>query len=452
MTPGSRVIVYAFVLTGALIASFALSQTSEPEGHVTAIFHDVQVLPEQAGARPAAMNDKVDDGTALRTGDDSRSELTFADLTITRLGANTIFSFNKAGRSVRLDSGAILLYARKNSGAAQISTKAVSVGITGTTVIFESRLDSYDRLIVLEGDARFSLNNFPDQSTEVRAGQLLHVKAGSKKLPKPGRVDLRRIINTHPLIKNFPPLPSLDLILAVAGGRPPLQSQPQPPISGAGSQGGPSPVYVPTGPPSGPAPPWWCCIDGQVVQSTEAECRARGGQAFRSEQEARAHCGRFCWICIDGKVVRVPEGDARARKLQCYASEEEARRNCSDQLCWCCIDTATGMNVVQMTKADCQKGGGQCYDSRKEALKNCRGVGPTPTPTPYRPYPTPRPTPTPTPYSPGGPVGRPTPTPTPYSPGGRIGRPTPKPTPTPKKRWPPRKRATPTPTPGKTIR
>src|SRR5207237_8301704 len=108
-------------MTGALLSSFALSQTPAPEGHLTALFHDVQVLPEQANARPAAINDKVDDGTALRTGEDSRSELTFADLTITRLGANTVFSFNKAGRSVRLDSGSILVYARKNSGGGPIS-------------------------------------------------------------------------------------------------------------------------------------------------------------------------------------------------------------------------------------------------------------------------------------------------------------------------------------------
>src|SRR5256885_12049002 len=125
MPPGSRLTLGAFVLPGALIASFPISQPPgphppNPEGHVTAIFHDVQLLPEQAAARPAAINDKVDDGTALRTGKDSRSELTFADLTITRLGANTIFSFNKAGRSIRLESGAILVYARTNSGAAEI--------------------------------------------------------------------------------------------------------------------------------------------------------------------------------------------------------------------------------------------------------------------------------------------------------------------------------------------
>src|SRR4029077_20256279 len=195
------------------IRTLAQSPTPAPEGRVTIIFHDVQLLPEQADARPAAINDKLDDGSALRTGIDSRSELTFADLTITRLDANTVFSFNKAGRNIRLDGGTILIYARKNSGAAEISTKAVSVAITGTTLIFESQPASYDRLTVLEGDARFSLNDYPDQTTVVRAGQLLNVQAGARKLPKPGRVDLERIVNTHPLIKNFPPLPSLDLIL-----------------------------------------------------------------------------------------------------------------------------------------------------------------------------------------------------------------------------------------------
>ena len=216
--------------------------TPTPEGRVTQIFHDVQLLPAQAEARAAAIDDKVDEDTGLRTGDDSRSELTFADLTITRLGANTVFSFNKAGRSVRLDGGSILLYVRKNSGGAEISTKAVSVGITGTTLIFESQPLSHDRLIVLEGRARFTLNNYPDQTTEIGRGQLLNVQAGAKKLPRPGRVELGRIVNTHPLIKNFPPLPSLDLILGSTQNRNVAASPPQPPP--AGPTGG-STGYVP---------------------------------------------------------------------------------------------------------------------------------------------------------------------------------------------------------------
>lgn len=248
----SRTLLFVLVAATALIG-FAFSQTPAPEGRVTSIFHDVQLLPAQADARPAVMDDKVDEGSALRTGIDSRSELTFADLTITRLGANTVFSVNNAGRSVKLDSGSILLYARKDSGGAQILTKTVTVGISGTTVIFESRADAYDQLTVLEGgDTRVSLNNNPAESVEVRAGELLHVKGGMKKLPAPGRVDLRRIMRTHPLIKNFPPLPSFDLIAAeMRRQNPKLPLPPQPtPVVGAGKR-----TPIPSGPPPGPPSP-----------------------------------------------------------------------------------------------------------------------------------------------------------------------------------------------------
>jgi FecR protein len=244
-----RLIWFALVTTGILVTISAQSPTPAPEGRVTSVFHNVELLPENAAARPALIDDRVDEGTALRTGDDSRSELTFADLTITRLGANTVFSFNKAGRSVRLDGGSILVCVRKNSGAAEIVTKAISIGITGTTVIVESRPISFDRLIVLEGDARFSLNDYRGESTIIRAGEILNVNAGARRLPKPGRVNLNRLLNTHPLIKDFPPLPSLDLILAAMQNQNP--NAPTPPTVRGGSTGG-LPVYGPTPPASWP--------------------------------------------------------------------------------------------------------------------------------------------------------------------------------------------------------
>src|SRR4029077_9492422 len=148
---------------------FAFAQAPEPEARVTRIIHDVQLMPAQATARPAVLDDKVDEHTGVRTGDDSRSELTFGDLTITRLGANTIFTFNKPGRSVRLESGSILLYVRKGSGAAQLSTSAVTVGVTGTTVILETTADAANVLTVLEGTARISLNQNPIESSLVYA-------------------------------------------------------------------------------------------------------------------------------------------------------------------------------------------------------------------------------------------------------------------------------------------
>jgi hypothetical protein len=61
---------------------------------VTRIIQDVQLLPSQASPKPAHVNDIVRQNTAVRTGADSRTELTFTDRTLTRLGANTLFTFN----------------------------------------------------------------------------------------------------------------------------------------------------------------------------------------------------------------------------------------------------------------------------------------------------------------------------------------------------------------------
>src|SRR5438105_4480780 len=92
---------------------------------VTKIINDVKLLPGQAAAREAVVNDNVGGGTAVRTGTDSRTELTFADLTITRLGANTIFSFNEGARQVQLGGGAVLVQVPRNGAEVKISTAAV---------------------------------------------------------------------------------------------------------------------------------------------------------------------------------------------------------------------------------------------------------------------------------------------------------------------------------------
>jgi len=182
------------------------------EARVTQIIRDVQLQPVGATPRPAVQDDQVNENTGVRTGDESRSELTFEDLTITRLGANTIFSFNKAGRSGALESGSILLRVPKNSGGAEFRTRAVTVGITGTTVILESTRIGNANLIVLEGDARLRLVKYPKEFKNVRAGQMLNVQGDSMKLPAPEEVDLDQVRKTHPLLTDFPPLPSDDLI------------------------------------------------------------------------------------------------------------------------------------------------------------------------------------------------------------------------------------------------
>jgi hypothetical protein len=51
------------------------------EALVTEVVKDVKLLPAQAAPRPAAVSDTVRDGTAVRTGVESRAELTFTDRT-----------------------------------------------------------------------------------------------------------------------------------------------------------------------------------------------------------------------------------------------------------------------------------------------------------------------------------------------------------------------------------
>src|SRR5256886_14929932 len=123
--------------------------------HVTQIINDVKLLPGQAAARPAVVNDNVAVGTAVRTGVDSRTELTFSDLTITRLGANTVFSFNGQARQIDLGSGAVLVQVPRNGAEATVRTAAVTAAITGGIALCASNHGFPTNTFMLEQNHRF---------------------------------------------------------------------------------------------------------------------------------------------------------------------------------------------------------------------------------------------------------------------------------------------------------
>lgn len=184
------------------------------EAEITQIIHDVQLLPEQATPRAAVVKDAVRKGTAVRTGSDSRTELTFGDQTLARMGANTIFSFNQGTRDLNLGSGVMLVHVPKGAGGAKIVTAGVTAGITGTTVMLEYHKDAFIKAIVLEGSMRMWLQNRVGESAVVRAGQMLVLNPNAVSMPDPVDVDLKKIMSTSLLIIDFPPLASEDLIAA----------------------------------------------------------------------------------------------------------------------------------------------------------------------------------------------------------------------------------------------
>ena len=182
------------------------------EARVSQIIKDVKLLPAQAAPRPAAVRDEVREGTAVRTGIESRAELTFTDQTLARLGANTIFSFNQGTRNLDLGGGAMLLRVPKDAGGAQINTAAVTAAITGTTVMLEYHPNAFIKFIILEGTGRVFRKGHLGESVLLHAGQMLIVNPNGKGLPDPVDVDLDRLMKTSLLIIGFDPLPSGDLI------------------------------------------------------------------------------------------------------------------------------------------------------------------------------------------------------------------------------------------------
>jgi hypothetical protein len=136
-TKGTMHIQSRYILTITSLAFALASGLNEvsadelKEAKVTQVIQDVRVLPSNASPRPAAVNDDVRHGTAVQTGVQSRSELTFKDQTITRLGEKTIFSVGEGPRAIDLGSGQFLLYAPKKAGGAKVKMGPVTAAISG---------------------------------------------------------------------------------------------------------------------------------------------------------------------------------------------------------------------------------------------------------------------------------------------------------------------------------
>lgn len=183
---------------------------------VTKIINHVSVIDPEKGDRSALIRDVIKDDLGLQTGEKSRSELLFQDNTLTRIGAETFFSFKTGTRDMTLEKGSMLLQVPKGLGGAKIHTAAVTAAITGTTIMMEYFPGHHIKVLVLEGSLRLSRNGTFGDSLVLRPGKMVIMRPDAKKIPDPVDVDLAHIVKTSSLV-NFPdspPLPSTALIQA----------------------------------------------------------------------------------------------------------------------------------------------------------------------------------------------------------------------------------------------
>jgi hypothetical protein len=216
---------YLLIFFFAVGVSTFIAAPGKSEARVTQVIRDVRLLASKGTPRPASVNDSVVEGTAVRTGGDSRAELTFTDKTLTRLGANTVFSFSDGGKQIDLSSGAILLAAPKSAGTTRINTAVATAAVTGYTMLYEAH-KNMSKWIMLEGHGTFSIKGLNAGPCELNSGQMIVIPSHPVKCPEVLNIDVSKIIKgpkASKLITQFPPLPpwSLDPIFAVIEEGPP---------------------------------------------------------------------------------------------------------------------------------------------------------------------------------------------------------------------------------------
>jgi FecR protein len=179
---------------------------------ITRVNNHVQLLHPAAMARPASVNDIVDEGTLIRTGSSSHAELTFSDETVVRLAANTAFSFKNGTRNLNLAEGAVLVQAPKSANDATVHAASFAAAITGTTVMIEYH-PGVCKFLVLEGTGRLYRPHHLGDSVLLGPGQLV-IGNPSAAVSDPVDFDIARFVKTSRFITDFPPLRSQKIVLA----------------------------------------------------------------------------------------------------------------------------------------------------------------------------------------------------------------------------------------------
>jgi hypothetical protein len=127
-------------------------------------------------SHPVAVNDIFKMPDLLRTGPASRAELVAADKTITRVGANTIFSYDALNRTIDLQQGSLLFHSDPGKGGGTIRTSAAVAAVLGTTIIVTCTPDGGFKVLDLEGEVEITFKNGLHQYLE--PGQMTFVLPG----------------------------------------------------------------------------------------------------------------------------------------------------------------------------------------------------------------------------------------------------------------------------------
>jgi carbon monoxide dehydrogenase subunit G len=199
------------ILCGSLPAWAILPLT---ESTFTEIIQEANVVTAtNKGGAPARTNTLFKVPDLVRTGQESRVELTAKDQTITRVGASTTFTFAASGRDILLKKGGVLFHAPAGAGGGAIKYRGSSAAVLGTTMIGEVLPDGRFKVLDLEGSVKVFLSS--GEFVTLKPGQMVIVSADGGALGETMDFNLGELVARSQLVVGFShPLSSMPLIEA----------------------------------------------------------------------------------------------------------------------------------------------------------------------------------------------------------------------------------------------
>lgn len=161
----------------------------------------------------------------VRTGVASRVEMTAPDRTITRIGANTVFTFETGGRDLVLEKGSLLFHSPAGVGGGTIRYRGTAAAVLGTTMICAVLPDGSFKVMDLEGEVKVTLKQ--GAFIVLQAGQMVVIPEGGTGFHDREVFSIERVVARLLLVVGFSqPLSSLPLVqaaiaaqnLEIAGG------------------------------------------------------------------------------------------------------------------------------------------------------------------------------------------------------------------------------------------
>ena len=187
--------------------SLGFAATEFKDAEITTLKNIVEHDAGQ-GPTPAKVSEKISENSKVTTAAASMAELTFGDSSITRIGANSVFSFQSKERLVKLDKGTALIHATPGNGGATVDCGGVTAAVSGSTFMASRSATGGAVFVLLESSGSLKVSTPGGQTVTILPGQAASTGTGPKSAIQVFDVDVKKVMETTPLVGGFKELPS----------------------------------------------------------------------------------------------------------------------------------------------------------------------------------------------------------------------------------------------------